>query len=240
MAQIFPRWTNDTPLYGFVGTVVLLSATVFGFYVWASPLHTDVGYRPKQPVPYSHALHAGTLGLDCRYCHAYVERGPFAGVPPTQTCMNCHAQVKKDSPALEVVRKSWAEGTSIPWVRIHKEPDFVYFNRSAHVRVGFGGNVAAVGCESCHGRIDTMEVVRQEQPLSMAWCLECHSNPAPNLRPVDQVTAMGWEGDSAWRDKAEAIAKTLNPPGSLSQVTRIDKDGNTITYATAGCDGCHR
>jgi hypothetical protein len=239
MAQIFPRWTNETPLYGLVGTVVLGSAVVFGFYVWASPWNTDVGYKPKQPVAYSHALHAGTLGMDCRYCHATVERSAFAGVPPTQTCMNCHAQVKKDSPALEPVRKSWSEGTSIPWVRIHKSPDFVYFDHSAHVGVGVGENRAAIGCESCHGRIDTMVEVKQQKPLSMAWCLECHTNPAPNLRPVDKLTAMGWKGDTAWRDKAMQIATTLHPPGALNPV-REGPDGKMHTYATAGCSGCHR
>ena len=240
MAQIFPKWTNETPLLGLVGTLVAGSSVVFGLYVWASPMHTDVGYKPKQPVAYSHELHAGQLGMDCRYCHAYVERGPHAGVPPTQVCMNCHAQVKKDSALLEPVRKSWADGTSLAWVRIHKSPDFVYFDHSAHVGVGVGENRAAIGCETCHGRIDTMVEVKQAMPLSMSWCLECHSNPAPNLRPVDKVTAMGWTGDFAWRDRAEAIAATLHPPGSLSRAHRLGDDGKMHTYSTAGCSGCHR
>jgi len=243
MAQIFPRWSNQTPTHALVGTLVFGGVVTFALYWWASPYNTDVGYQPPQPVAYSHALHAGTLKMDCRYCHSYVERGPSAGVPPTQVCMNCHAQVKKESDKLKPVRDSWADGKgeqSIPWLRIHKIPDFAYFNHSAHVGVGFGANRAAIGCETCHGRIDTMEVVKQVQPLSMSWCLECHSNPGPNLRPVEAVTAMGWKGDLAWTEKSLAIAATLNPPGSLSGAQKTYADGHTETFATAGCSGCHR
>lgn len=246
MAQIFPKWTNQTPLLGLVGTLVGGGVVTFALYWWASPWHTDVGYKPKQPVPYSHKLHAGDLKMDCRYCHAYVERGPHAGVPPTQVCMNCHSQVKTDSPKLEPVRKSWADfkdgkaDKSVPWVRIHKVPDFAFFNHSAHMGVGVGEDRAAVGCETCHGRIDTMEEVKQVAPLSMAWCIDCHSDPAPNLRPVEQLTAMGWKGDLAWAEKARHIASTLNPPGSLTQAARVSADGKLETHATAGCSGCHR
>lgn len=243
MAQIFPRWTNQTPTLLLLGTLALGGGGTFGLYWWASPYNTDVGYKPKQPIEYSHKLHAGDLGLDCRYCHAYAERSAFAGVPPTATCMNCHAQVKKGSAKLEKLYESWADGKgtkSIEWIRIHKLPDFAYFNHSAHLGVGVGENRAAIGCESCHGRIDTMEVVKQIQPLSMAWCLDCHSNPAPNLRPVDKVTAMGWTPDLEWTEKARHIATTLNPPGSLSAVQQVMPDGHVNTYATAGCNGCHR
>ncbi|GMU62342.1 MAG: cytochrome c3 family protein [Myxococcales bacterium] len=243
MAQIFPRWTNQAPTLILVGTLVLGGGGTFGMYWWASPYNTDVGYKPVQPIEYSHKLHAGELGVDCRYCHSYAERSAFAGVPPTATCMNCHTQVKKDSQKLKKLRESWADGKGdkpIEWVRIHKLPDFAFFNHSAHLGVGVGENRAAVGCETCHGRIDTMDVVKQVQPLSMSWCLECHSNPAPNLRPVEQVTAMGWTGDLAWRDKAQHIAGTLNPPGSLSAAQKVLPDGKLATYSTAGCNGCHR
>ncbi len=243
MAQIFPRWTNQTPTWGTAGGIAGAGFVVFAFYWWASPYNTDVGYKPVQPVAYSHALHAGTLQMDCRYCHAYVEQGPNAGVPPTQVCMNCHAQVKKGSEKLKPIYASWDEGkgtTSVPWVKIHKLPDFAYFNHSAHVGVGFGENRAAIGCETCHGRIDQMEVVRQQQPLSMSWCLECHSNPGPNLRPVENITTMGWKADLQWKEKSLAIAATLHPPGSLSAAQKQMPDGHYQTYATAGCSGCHR
>ncbi len=240
MAQIFPRWSNQTPRYILVGTLVLSAATIFSVYYWASPYHTDVGYMPKQPIAYSHKLHAGEMQMDCRYCHAYVERGPYAGVPPTQTCMNCHSQIKKDSPALEALRTSWTTGAPVPWKRIHKLPDFAYFNHSAHMGVGVGENRAAIGCETCHGRIDTMEVVKQIQPLSMSWCQECHSDPALNLRPVAAITKMGWSGDLAWRDKAAQIATTLHAPGNLNAVQVASVDGTHQTFATSGCSGCHR
>jgi hypothetical protein len=243
MAQIFPRSANQTPTQALVGTLAFGGIVTFALYWWASPYNTDVGYQPVQPVAYSHALHAGTLKLDCRYCHIYAERGPHAGVPPTQVCMNCHAQVKKDSEKLAPIRDSWGGGTgtaSVPWIRIHKVPDFAYFNHSAHLGVGVGENRAAIGCETCHGRIDQMEVVQQVQPLSMSWCLECHSNPGPNLRPVEAITAMGWKPDLAWQDKALAIAGTLNPPGSLSGAQKVLADGHSETFATAGCSGCHR
>jgi hypothetical protein len=157
--------------------------------------------------------------------------------------MNCHKQVKKDSPALELVRKSWADGNgdqSIPWIRIHKTPDFAYFDHSAHLNIGTGDNRTAVGCESCHGRIDTMEVVHQSQPLSMAWCIDCHDNPAPQLRPLANVTTMGFRPDNMWKDKAQQIATVLHPPGQLASAMRTDANGTQHTFATAGCSGCHR
>jgi hypothetical protein len=242
MAQIFPRWTNQTPKLVTLGALTGLCAAVFVVYWWFSPYHTDVGYAPKQPVAYSHALHAGELKMDCRYCHAMVEQGAIAGVPPTATCMNCHAQVKTGSEKLKPVYDSWADGKgekSVEWVKIHKLPDYAYFNHSAHLGVGVGENRAAIGCETCHGRIDTMEVVRQVQPLSMGWCIECHSEPANNLRPVANITTMGWSADLNWREKQKLIAATLNPPGSLSQAQKF-VDGHYKTYATAGCSGCHR
>lgn len=243
MAQIFPKWSNQTPRLTLIGLLALGGAVTFALYWWASPYNTDVGYTPKQPVQYSHALHAGTLKLDCRYCHAYAERGPHAGVPPTQVCMNCHRQVKKDSPLLEPVRTSWADGKgtqSVRWLRVHKLPDYAYFDHSAHLGVGVGDNRAAIGCETCHGRIDTMAVVTQRQPLSMSWCLACHSDPAPNLRPVANVTTMGWEPDLPWRLKAEAVAATLHPPGNLTGAMTVAANGKLETHATAGCSGCHR
>ena len=240
MAQIFPRWSNETPRYILIASLVLGGAGTFGVYYWASPYNTDVGYKPDQPIAYSHKLHAGDMQMDCRYCHAYVERGPHAGVPPTQTCMNCHSQVKKDSPLLEALRTSWTTGTPVPWKRIHKIPDFAYFDHSAHMGFGTGENRAAIGCETCHGRIDTMEVVKQIQPLSMSWCLECHSDPALNIRPIAMITKMGWSSDLAWRDKAHVIAATLNPPGDLNGVRIAAADGTHKTFATTGCTGCHR
>lgn len=184
MPQLFPRVANSLPtlsLLGVLGGGALV--TLLAWY-YLSPRFYEVGYQPEQPVPYSHALHAGQLGMDCRYCHNHVEQSPHANVPSTQTCMNCHSVVQTQSPKLQPVRESWATGVPIQWVKIHHLPDYAQFSHAAHVNVG-------VGCESCHGRIDQMEVVAQDQPLSMGWCLECHRNPEEHLRDPALVTQMG-------------------------------------------------
>lgn len=215
MAQIFPRWTNELPLRIAAGSLVALGLVVGGIWYYFSPEYTDVGYQPVQPVAYSHKLHAGELGLDCLYCHATVDRAPVAVVPPTQICMNCHRLVMRDSPALAPIRESFASGRPMRWVRVHNLPGFAYFDHRPHIRAG-------VGCSTCHGRIDQMEVVTQAKPLSMSWCLDCHRNPDPYLRAESDITNMEW---SAPKDQLLAaarikVAKHLHPP--------VD------------CTGCHR
>ena len=182
---VFPAWTNRLrPLAAVAGVGGLVYAIAFVWYGF-SPKTTVVGYEPQQPVPYSHALHVGKLGLDCRYCHSTVELGAMAAVPAAGTCMNCHKMIRTTSAALTPVRASAATDAPLAWVRVHKLPDFVYFNHSAHVRRG-------VGCVSCHGRVDKMEVVRTVQPLSMGWCLDCHRAPENFLRPIEMMTKMNW------------------------------------------------
>ncbi len=212
----FPTWLDR--LLPVVGGLLAFGALYVGgmLFVGASPWTIDVGYQPTQPVPFSHALHAGKLKMDCRYCHNTVDRAAFAAIPPTATCIKCHrgadengtittTAVRSKSPKLLPVRESYASGNSVLWVKIHDLPDYAYFNHSAHVRRG-------VACVSCHGRIDKMEEVQQKKPLSMAWCLECHRNPEPNLRPPELVTQMDWtppEGQSAEAIGAE-IKKNLH------------------------------
>ena len=185
MSQIFPKWTNSLPLILAALSLVAGVSVVGFFWYYGSPKYTDVGYRPTQPVPYSHKTHAGDLGIDCRYCHVAVESQAVASVPPTQTCMNCHTLILPESDSLKLIRQSWLTGQPMQWVRVHNLPDFVYFDHSIHVDRG-------VGCITCHGNIAQMIEVEQKQPLSMSWCLDCHKNPMPNLRPVDQVTNMKW------------------------------------------------
>ncbi|MBE0642476.1 MAG: cytochrome c3 family protein [Bacteroidetes bacterium] len=215
MAQIFPEWVNKVPGRIALSGGILVIFVIAGIWYYGSPEYTDVGYQPVQPVPYSHKLHAGDLGIDCRYCHTGVEVSAVAMVPPTQTCMNCHTLIKTDSPKLAPVRESWEKGTPVRWVRIHKVPDYAYFDHSAHLRVG-------VGCESCHGNIAAMEEVELAKPLSMGWCLDCHRNPDAHLRPLDEVTAMGWTPPANQAERAAAIKAQFNikPP---------------VT-----CSGCHR
>jgi Cytochrome c7 and related cytochrome c/Class III cytochrome C family len=209
--QIFPRSLNYLPLVAAVGVAVLGGGITTGIWYYFSPRNTQVGYAPEQPIAYSHKLHAGELGIDCRYCHANIERSQEAMIPPTQACMGCHSVVKKDSPKLGALRASWAKGDPVEWVRVHRVADYAYFDHSVHLAAG-------VGCVSCHGRVDQMEVVRQEQPMNMGWCLECHRDPGPNLRPKDQITNMTWSPSDA---EAEQFAEaTLRGPQH--------------------CSGCHR
>lgn len=223
MAVIFPKWTNKVPTIIAIGGAVTTAFVVFAIWYWFSPKFTDVGYEPVQPVKFSHALHAGDLGMDCRYCHTTVESAAHAAVPPTETCMNCHTQVKgagADSTAsgvdsysqsLKPVVRAWETGTPINWVRVHLLPDYAFFNHSAHVTAG-------VGCTSCHGRIDKMETVHQTEPLSMGWCLDCHRDPEPHLRPFDQATTMDWDIANNDYDPSADPARTrkVNPPQHCS------------------------
>jgi hypothetical protein len=215
LAQLFPQWLNRLPLYAALAGPLVGAVAIGGVWYYGSPKYTDAGYAPQQPVPYSHALHVGELGIDCRYCHVSVETSPVANIPPTKTCMNCHTLVKRDSELLAPIRDSLANDTPMRWVRVHSLPDYSFFNHSSHVRAG-------VGCVSCHGAIHEMEVVTQVEPLSMGWCLDCHRNPAPHLRPTEEVTNMDWFPP---KDQAEFARQAIEEKG-------IDPP--------VDCSGCHR
>ncbi|MBL8724007.1 MAG: cytochrome c3 family protein [Planctomycetes bacterium] len=237
MTVLFPKWTNKLPALLALGAAAIGLSVVSAVNFWFSPKHTDVGYQPYQPVPYSHKLHAGLLGMDCRYCHRLVESGPHATIPDNDTCMGCHAQVKKDSPLLEPLRTAYGNGRGdhgnrkkedgtpesepLAWVKVHMLPDYAYFNHAVHVR-------ANVGCTSCHGHVEQMEVVRQVEPLSMGWCLECHRDPTPHIRPRGvSATQMDWtptpESIAAARARLSASGDSmpeLNPPTHCSACHR--------------------
>ena len=205
MKQIFPKWINKIiPIIIGIKIITILSIIVF-FYFYGSDSHLSVGYKPTQPIAYSHALHVGKLNLDCRYCHYTVEKSAKASVPPTATCLNCHNKVKLNSPKLiplHKVSKEFLEieknnkkieipnpnyNKPIEWRKVHKLPDHVTFNHSVHVKS------ANISCVSCHGRVDQMEVVKQVKPLTMRWCLDCHNNPEKHLRPTNiSPTNLAW------------------------------------------------
>ena len=208
----FPKWTNSIPTVLAAIAAVAGAVVVCVVWYWFSPYHIEVGYSPKQPILYSHKLHAGVMGMDCRYCHQGVEKGPHATVPTTETCMNCHKTVHADKPEIKKLAKAHAEGQPVEWVKVHMLPDYAYFDHSVHVKAG-------VGCASCHGRIDQQEEVRQVEPLSMGWCLECHRNPAPHLRPLDKVTDMKFQPDEAEGAKF-MIERNINPPQHCSACHR--------------------
>jgi hypothetical protein len=183
---VFPRWSNTVTLS------VLLFLAVFPLYLGAlagyalDPVTLNVGYQPKQPVPYSHALHVGQLGIDCRYCHNTVEKADFAAIPPTETCMNCHKTIRPNSEKLKPIRESYITGKAMEWRQVTTVPDYVYFNHSAHVNAG-------ISCVECHGQINQMETVYQAKPMNMAWCIQCHRDPTSRIRPKDQITNLDWK-----------------------------------------------
>lgn len=217
MANIFPKWSNTAPIKIIICLLLAVGTVVAGVTYYATPKYLRVGYQPIQPVAFEHSLHVDQLGMDCRYCHTFVDRSEHSNVPAASTCMNCHSLVKKDSPKLEPIRNSYESGEPVPWVKIHRTPDYVYFNHSVHINRG-------VSCVHCHGQINEMEEVYHAKPLSMAFCLECHRNPENFIRPVDEVTNLNFKYDSREEQVTQGTKFVhdwkVNPPQS--------------------CSGCHR
>jgi hypothetical protein len=214
MSALFPRWTNTVSRLMAGVLLATPAVAIAALLVWVrTPFVTGQFTPVEQPVQFDHRHHVGDEGIDCRYCHATVESSPYAGVPGTAVCMNCHSQVWNKSPLLAYVREQYFTDRPIPWTRVHNLPDYVYFNHSIHVNKG-------VGCATCHGRVDTMAAVQQVAPLSMAWCLECHRDPSKYLRPLEEITSMSWEPTSP--DEGRALAE------------RYD------VHARVSCTTCHR
>lgn len=158
--------------------VVLLS---FALTYFASRAERDgVGYTPEQPINYSHKLHAGEMQIDCQYCHVGVGKSRHAMVPTVATCMNCHTVARKDRPEIQKLTGFYNEGKPIPWKRIHKVPDYAYFNHSVHINKG-------IDCVECHGEITQMEKVGQMNSFTMANCLNCHRNPHENIEDFSKI-----------------------------------------------------
>ena len=219
MAQVFDRSSNALARMSLVLTgLIVIALGVALDQLQRSPWVTKQGQRPDQPIPFSHKHHVEGLGLQCQYCHTSVEKSSYAGIPPTKTCMNCHSQIWTNAQLLEPVRESWATGASVQWIRVHDLPDFVYFNHEIHVNKG-------IGCASCHGRVDLMPLMYQENTLQMEWCLNCHRNPAVNLRPTSEIYNMAWAGPSTEKPvwctstgkdgpTAQSVACTTTDPGN--------------------------
>ena len=217
MSFIFPKWANTLPLKVAVGAVLAASAAGAGITYYLTPKWTRVGYTPKQPVAFSHKVHNEQLGIDCRYCHSAVEKSWFSNIPAASTCMNCHSVVKSTSPLLAPVRESYEKGTPVPWVWSHTTPDYAYFNHSIHVNRG-------ISCVECHGKVNEMDTVRHVQPLSMAFCIECHRNPESRLRDPKDVFNLD--------------SKTLAEQGRHQEAQEYLHDWKV--KAPQSCSGCHR
>jgi Cytochrome c7 and related cytochrome c len=225
MAQVFDRSSNALARFSLVLTgVIVIALGVTLDQLQRSPWVTRQGQRPDQPIPFSHKHHVEGLGLQCQYCHTQVEKAAYAGIPPTKTCINCHAQIWTNAQLLEPVRQSWATGASIQWIKVHDLPDYVYFNHEIHVNKG-------IGCASCHGRVDEMPLMYMQNTLQMEWCLNCHRNPAVNLRPTAEIYNMAWAGPS--NDKPVWCASTVkdgssepSPTAQNVSCTTTDPSGN--------------
>ena len=187
MPQIFRRSANTTSKLSLAGLLILVGGLIFTAIVVARSNYVTRAHEfVEQPVQFSHRHHVKDDGIDCRYCHTSVETSPFAGIPPTKTCMNCHSQIWAQAPILEPIRASFREDRPVRWIRVHDLPDFVYFNHSIHVKKG-------MGCETCHGRIDEMPLTLQQNTLQMEWCVNCHRNPENYVRPRSEIYTMGYK-----------------------------------------------
>jgi hypothetical protein len=232
MGNFFPRWSNWLPLQIALAVVFIASGVTLGITYYFTPKYYKVGYQPTQPVPFSHKQHVGEVGLDCRYCHSFVEVSSASNVPTNQTCYNCHGpdkgQIKKESPKLQLVRDADKSGQPIQWVKVHKVPDFAYFNHSVHLARG-------VSCQNCHGQINEMPVVFQDQPQSMGWCLDCHRNPENKLRPLNQVTNLTYKPSDLNREEFYAnLAARGASVESMAKVIKKDKNTDDLPKDVKG------
>jgi len=216
MSQIFPPSANSYARGSIIGVLVLLGTLGLTLdRLSRSPYVTRADTVREQPVQFSHQHHNAGLGIDCRFCHTSVEKAASAGIPPTKTCMNCHSQIWLNSPYLEIVRASFRDDKPLHWTRVHDLPDFVYFNHSVHVKKG-------MGCATCHGRVDRMPLMLQENTLQMEWCLDCHRNPEKYVRPRDAVFQMDYE----------------QPANQIELGRRLVKEYDIQSLTS--CSTCHR
>jgi hypothetical protein len=218
-AQIFGRSANTVARASIAGLLLIVAlVAIAGYFYVRSDYYTQRNVTVLQPVQFSHKHHVAGLGIGCRYCHTSVEFSSFAGVPTTQTCMNCHSQIWTQAPALQPVRDSWANNVPIQWNRVYNLPQFTYFNHSPHIQKG-------IGCESCHGRVDQMDQLYKATSMQMEWCLDCHRAPEKYIRPKDQVYTMGWEPPQPQSVLGPQLVKEYNV-----------LDARTLT----SCSTCHR
>lgn len=165
-----------------IALLVYLANLVIGT---ARRVGVNQGYEPDQPIAYSHKIHAGDNKVPCLYCHFGAEKGRNAGIPPANVCMNCHSKIKADSPEIAKIKTAIEQNKPIQWIKVHRLPDFAYFNHSQHVVAG------GVTCQTCHGPVETMTRMRQDQTLTMGWCISCHRERGITQAPNHKDTVGG-------------------------------------------------
>jgi hypothetical protein len=216
---LFPRWTNTVSRVSAAALLAIPAIAIGGLLAYVrSPFVTFQNRPVEQPIEFDHRHHYRDEQIDCRYCHHAVEESPTAGIPSTEVCMSCHGQVWNQSPYLALVRQAYFTDQPIPWVRVHNLPDFVYFNHAIHVAKG-------VGCVTCHGRVDEMAAIEQVAPLTMQWCLDCHRDPKPHLRPQEFITSMTWQPPQ-------------EPAKAAELAEQLYKDNDV--HSRTSCSTCHR
>lgn len=243
---LFPRWTNTLSKVMGAGTLLVPALAVAAlWYTARTPAVTNQAVEYEQPVQFDHRHHNWENGIDCRYCHTAVETSASAGIPSTTVCVGCHGQVWNKSPRLEPVRQAFFQEKPIEWIKVHDLPDFVYFNHSAHVNKG-------VGCVSCHGRVDQMPAIRQVEPLTMQWCLDCHRNPKLNLRPLNEITNMTWDADEVAKEHLMSRPEKPLNHHELASITGVqeiaaerERMGDALleqlkVHPRTSCNTCHR
>jgi hypothetical protein len=198
-----------------VALLLAVSGTAYAFY--HSPWWSRVGFAPAQPVLFSHRHHAAELRIDCRYCHSSVETSPFAGMPPTETCLSCHSQIFTTTAMLRPVVSSAESNQPLRWNRVTRMPDFVYFDHQIHVAKG-------IGCTSCHGAIGEMALTAKGERLDMRQCLDCHRDPSPFLRPPAEIFSPVWTPPADQKTRGLALAAHA---------------GLSLRHLT-NCSTCHR
>jgi len=156
----------------FLFTAIVFKGVIAGLF----SIGVQRNYAPKQPIAFSHKIHAGQYEIDCNYCHTGVQKSKNANIPSPNICMNCHSSIKTDSKEIQKIYAAVETNTPIEWVRVHNLPDLAYFNHSQHVNVG------EVECQTCHGPIEEMDVVRQHSLLTMGWCIDCHRKTDLNTK----------------------------------------------------------
>jgi hypothetical protein len=228
MPQIFPKGTNILARVSILALPLLFAgAGVTGAAFYRSDYTTGARAVIEQPVPFSHKHHVAELGIDCRYCHTAYEKSASAGFPPSRTCMNCHQQMWVGADMLQPVR-DFAKGKPIAWAKVHNVPHYAYFNHSIHVAKG-------VGCVSCHGQVDDMNLIYQSKTLLMEWCLDCHRNPEKHLRPKDEITNMKFKA-------SDVINPETNQPHTQTSLGKSLKELHQVREPSVltNCSICHR
>jgi predicted CXXCH cytochrome family protein len=219
MAALFRPWTNTALGVGLAALVTSVAAAIAAPMIYVrTPYNTGELTPLDQPVVFDHRHHVQDDEIGCLYCHSGAESSALAGVPSTDVCMGCHGQVWSSSPLLEPVRRSYFANQPIPWNRVHRLPDFVFFDHSVHVRRG-------VGCGLCHGAVDGMAVVYKAQPLTMNWCLDCHRNPPEYVKEHRGTMPRG----TLWGAGPDAFEDLRPPPGRERAITSLTT-----------CSACHR